>query len=245
MTRRRWIADRASGDRAWLMGANAAHLARVLRARVGQEFEISAAGRVRRGRVCSITDSEVEFELENELNMARAPSPANQPDTVLLLAIFKFDRLEWAIEKATELGVSAIVPVIARRTDPHLAKAAVKRVARWRRLAHEAAQQSRRAAAPEIASPVQLQEALGLAAGTRILLAESGAALTLRQALEQPSATDQRPSTALAIGPEGGWTEDELAAFARAGWTAASLGANILRAETAALAALAVLHSLR
>ena len=91
----------------------------------------------------------------------------------LLLAIFKFDRMEWAIEKCTELNVTTIVPIIARRTEKHLALAAEKRVERWRRIAREASQQSRRIAPPEIDDPMKFAEALKLNAGLRIVLAEN------------------------------------------------------------------------
>lgn len=229
MTRRRWIADQTLGDRAALTGDHAAHLARVLRARVGQEFDVAAEGRVRRGRILSITEQRVEFELGEDVGTTFAA------DISLLLAIFKFDRMEWAIEKATELGVATIQPVIARRTDAHLAHAAGKRAERWRRIAHEASQQSRRLSPPEIAEPLKLKDAL-TPAGTRILLAESTDETTLAQAVQDAGAGP----LVLAVGPEGGWTEDELAAFRAAGWTFASLGSTILRAETAAIAALAV-----
>jgi 16S rRNA (uracil1498-N3)-methyltransferase len=244
MTRHRWIADRALADRAYLAGKNAAHLARVLRARAGQEFEISIGDRVRLGRVTRVSDQEVEFELGEDLDTAR-----DATSTALLLAIFKFDRMEWAIEKATELGAGDIVPVIARRTDPHLARAAAKRVERWRRIAHEAAQQSRRVTPPEIVDPMKLKEVLDYPAALKILLAESGASLKLKELLARPATSNQLPdtsplsATALAVGPEGGWTGDELSAFASAGWQAASLGRNILRAETAAIAALAIVNA--
>ena len=230
MTRRRWIADEVHSDRAALTGENAAHLARVLRAKIGQEFDIAADGRVRRARVVSVSEARVEFELGEEV-AATSPLPVE-----LLLAVFKFDRMEWAIEKATELGVSRIVPVIAQRTEKHLAGSAGKRAQRWRRIAHEAAQQSRRVASPEIAEPVQLQDALAGAAG--IVLAESEEDTSLADAL----ARAPRP-VRIAVGPEGGWALDELALFRERGWQAASLGARILRAETAAIAALAVVAS--
>src|SRR6185369_2414621 len=140
---------------------------------------------------------------------------------------------EWAIEKATELGVAKIVPVIAQRTVKHLAAAAAKRAERWRRLAHEAAQQSRRVAAPELPEPAPLKAAL--AGGQGIVLAETEDDRSLKHAL----ATAPRP-VRLAVGPEGGWTDSELALFQQSGWSAASLGATILRAETAAIAALAI-----
>ncbi len=229
MTRRRWIADEGTGDRAALVGRHAEHLARVLRAQVGQEFDIAAGGRVRRGRITAITSQRVDFELGEEV-------PASGlPQAHLLLAVFRFDRFEWAIEKATELGVARITPVIARRTDAHLAAAARKRVERWRRIAREAAEQSRRALPPEVADPVKLASALEGEDGTRIVLAESEQGTTLRQALS--SATEP---VILAIGPEGGWTGDELKRFAEHAWVSASLGPTILRAETAAVAALAV-----
>src|SRR5579864_7373626 len=105
MTRRRWIADEVSDDRAALTGAHADHLTRVLRARVGQEFDIIANGVARRGRVATITEDRVEFNLAEEIPAAPAAN------LTLLLAIFKFDRMEWAIEKCTELGVAKMIPV--------------------------------------------------------------------------------------------------------------------------------------
>ena len=157
MTRRRWIADETSGNRAALVGAHADHLVRVLRVRTGQEFDIACGSEVRRGRVCAIEDGRVEFELGEEV----VPTVAGLALT-LALAVFKFDRMEWAIEKCTELGVERIVPVIAQRSDAHLAAAAGKRVERWQRIAREAAEQSRRDAPPQIASPVKVKEAVVL-----------------------------------------------------------------------------------
>jgi len=227
MTRRRWIADEVHHNQAALTGENAAHLARVLRAKVGQEFDISTGEVVRRGKIVAVSEQRVEFELGEDVGAA----PEMQIE--LLLAVFKFDRMEWAIEKATELGVAKILPVIAQRTEKHLAQSAAKRAERWRRLAHEAAQQSRRVASPEIGEPVHLADAL--AGGKGIFLAESEEEKSLKQAL----AAAPRP-VRLAIGPEGGWTSEERALFRERGWQAATLGATILRAETAAIAALAI-----
>ncbi len=229
MTRRRWIADEVSGDRAALVGAQAAHLARVLRARTGQEFDIAAHGRVRRGRILSVAPERVEFELGEEISVA---APA---DITLVLAVFKFDRMEWAVEKVTELGVARIVPLIAARTDSHLASAAIKRGERWRRIAREASQQARRSAVPEIAAPASLKEVLSLTTDRRIVLSESQEGLLLKYAL-----AGDKGSLALAIGPEGGWTGEEERALREAGWVAASLGPTILRAETAAIAAVSI-----
>jgi 16S rRNA (uracil1498-N3)-methyltransferase len=234
MTRRRFIADEVSGDRAALVGERADHLARVLRARVGQDFDIATRDTVRRGRIASVSNARVEFELGEEISRARLA------ETTLVLAVFKFDRMEWAIEKCTELGVARIVPVIARRTDAHLAAASAKRAERWRRIARQAAEQSRRTAPPEIAAPIKLALALDLAGALRIVLAESEEQTLLRDVVKPQTAED---GIVLAVGPEGGWTESELQSFQQSGWTSASLGSTILRAETAAMAATAVVAS--
>ena len=256
MTRRRWIADEFSGDRAALTGAHAAHLSRTLRARVSQQFEVTCGEQVRRATVSSVQDERVEFTLGEEV-AAREAVPIT-----LLLAVFKFDRMEWAIEKCTELNVTTIIPVIARRTEKHLALAADKRVERWRRIAREAAEQSRRIAPPEIADPVKLKEALAklhardipavIPSGDfspsrgicghpgcdlRIVLAETESEATLSEVLR---ARDNVTSLALAVGPEGGWTTEDLQLFKLSQWLAASLGDTILRAETAAIAAVAI-----
>ena len=233
MTRRRWIADEVSGNRAAITGDHAAHLARVLRARVEQEFDISAGNVVRRGRIVNVADDRVEFELGAEV------SPTTSANVTLLLAIFKFDRMEWAIEKCTELGVAEIIPLIARRTDSHLAAASAKRLERWRRIARQASEQSRRTAPLEISAPAKFHDALPRFGGLCIVLSESEDRLLLREILAAQSAT----AITLAVGPEGGWTEDELTSFQAAGWISASLGPTILRAETAAIAATAIVLS--
>jgi 16S rRNA (uracil1498-N3)-methyltransferase len=237
MTRRRWIADEVRGNRAILTGAHADHLLYVLRVRVGQEFDISTGTKVFRGTVVAVHDHEVEFDLDGEL-----PSLGSALNISLMLAIFKFDRMEWAIEKCTELGVSRIVPVISRRTDAHLAAASAKRVERWGRIARQASEQSRRAGPPDISAPTNLKNALMLPGSLHLVLAETENRLLLSDYLQQqhPQSTD----LVLAIGPEGGWTNDELQLFKQANWIPVSLGPNILRAETAAIAALAVVTSL-
>src|ERR1700682_810258 len=132
MTRRRWIADEVSGSRPALTGEHADHLIRILRARVGQEFDIATGPAVRLGRIAAIANQRVEFDLGEEV-----PAAVTAKIT-LVLAVFKFDRMEWAIEKCTELGVSRIVPIIARRTDGALAVASAKRAERWQRIARQA-----------------------------------------------------------------------------------------------------------
>jgi 16S rRNA (uracil1498-N3)-methyltransferase len=230
MTRRRWIADEISGDKAALLADHADHLVRVLRARIGQEFDIATGTTVRRGRITSLSNQRVEFELGGEI------SGAILPQITLLLSIFKFDAMEWAIEKCTELGVSQFVPVIARRTDVHLANASVKRSERWRRIALQASEQSRRPWPPEIAMPIKLSNALNATAGLRIVLAENEDRTMLRDVVER----DASSGIVLAIGPEGGWTDSELQLFQQSDWIPASLGQTTLRAETAAIAATAI-----
>lgn len=235
MTRRRWIADEFSAKHAALVGEHARHLIRVLRARVGQEFDIVAGAVVRRGRIATIAEDRVDFDLGEELS-----AQSSTPRVSLLLAIFKFDRMEWAIEKVTELGVTRIIPFIARRTDAHLASASAKRVDRWNRIGLQAAEQSRRATPPEITAPLKFGEAVNLPAALKIVLSESGTQTQLRDAIAQHEAEGE---VLLAIGPEGGWADDELQFFQQAGWISASLGPTVLRAETAAIAAIAITFS--
>jgi len=240
MTRRRWIADRWTDSTATLQGDQAQHLARVLRAQPGMEYDVVAGGFLWRARVDSVADNAVHFALLEELQTTTA-----LPLT-LGLSIFKFDRMEWAIEKAVELGSTRIVPLLAQRTEKHLALAALKRAERWRRIAREAAQQCRRADLPEVADPVKLAAWLASTAGAeensaRILLAETEEDHSLLQILERRNSELETPAEmALAIGPEGGWTDGELKQFMDAGWQSASLGPRILRVETAAIAALAI-----
>jgi 16S rRNA (uracil1498-N3)-methyltransferase len=226
VSRRRWIADEWSGERAAITGANARHLAQVLRAKVGQTFELAHGGEVRLGTIAEIDDGRVNFTLGEAIAVTRAAREVS-----VGLAVFKFDRFEWAVEKLTELGVTRITPVIAQRTDAHLVKAAQKRVERWRRIAHEASQQSRRSAEPVIEEPIALKKFA--VDDAKILLSENEKSVALADVLAAGPMT-------LAIGPEGGWTAEEERWFAEQGWQSASLGSTVLRAETAAIAAVAV-----
>lgn len=230
MTRRRWIADTWTERTASLKGEQAGHLARVLRAQPGQIFDVVANGFLHRAEIVTADEREVVFALHEELE-AESALPVH-----LLMAVFKFDHMEWGMEKATELGVARITPVIARRTEKHLAQAAAKRVERWRRIVREASQQSRRSDVPEVDDPVTLKVALGMVSAERkLLLAETEQENSLKAAL-----VGEVASVALAIGPEGGWAAEEIALFAESGWRSVTLGPRILRAETAAIAGLAV-----
>jgi 16S rRNA (uracil1498-N3)-methyltransferase len=240
VTRRRWIAEYWDEATATLVGAQAEHMARVLRAQPGMEADVVAGGRVFHAEVAAVSPAEVRFNL-----IAEVEADPALPVT-LVMAVYKFDRMEWALEKATELGVAAIAPVIARRTEKHLAQAAEKRAERWRRIVHEASQQSRRSDVPLIHAPCPLAERVrAVSDATRIVLAEQERTMTLRNAIEEAAqaAAGEMPALEIAIGPEGGWAPEEEALFDANGWRAVSLGPRILRAETAAIAALAVVAS--
>ncbi len=247
MTRRRWIADSWDQASASLKGEQAAHLIRVLRARTGMEFDVVAGDRVWRSAVASLEGDTVRFTLLAEVEADRALPVA------LLVSIFKFDRMEWILEKATELGVERFTPMIAERSEKHLAQAAQTRVERWRRIAREAAKQSRRSGVPVVDDPVPLRDAVRSerhGSRLRLLLSEQERLTTLRMAMEQAASTEttQEPAEgvwpelaiAVAVGPEGGWTAREEALLAAEGWQPVSLGPRILRAETAAITAIAV-----
>jgi 16S rRNA (uracil1498-N3)-methyltransferase len=241
MTRRRWIADTWDEATASLTGEQASHLIRVLRAQAGMEFDIVAGDRVWHAVIAGITGDAVRFNL-----LAEVESDPALPIT-LLLSIFKFDRMEWAIEKATELGVSRIIPIVARRSEKHLAHAAPNRTERWRKIAREAAKQSRRSDIPVIEDAIPLKTAARREGkAVRLLLAEQERTTTLRAALVEALevATDEFPEIRLATGPEGGWVAEEEALFDAEGWKPVSLGPRILRAETAAITAMAVAAAL-
>jgi 16S rRNA (uracil1498-N3)-methyltransferase len=240
MTRRRWIAEHWDEATATIEGAQAAHLARVLRAQPGTEAHVVAGGHVFHAEIAAVSPDEVRFNL-----LAEVKADPALPVT-LVMAVYKFDRMEWAIEKATELGVAAVAPVVAQRTEKHLAQAAEKRADRWRRIAHEAAQQSRRSDVPLVHPPAALEARVrASSSAVRIVLAEQERTTTLRRLVEEATEAggEEVPPLEIAIGPEGGWAPAEEALFDANGWRAATLGPRILRAETAAIAALAVVAS--
>jgi 16S rRNA (uracil1498-N3)-methyltransferase len=212
-------------------GEAAHHLGRVLRAQIGQRYELSDGQRVWLGEIASVGRDRVQFTLVEEL-------PVHQPtlDITLLLSVVKFDMFEWAIEKATELGVTTIVPLAAARTEKALLAAAPKRAERWKKILLESSQQSRRVRVP-LLSEMQEPESAFASSNDRVgvMLSERAEARPLRKVLEGQRTT----KVYLAIGPEGGWTDPEFEAALRGGFQEASLGRLILRTETAVIAALA------
>lgn len=233
MARRRFFVDSLRNGMAELRGEEARHLTRVLRVEPGQRFEISDNNAAYLAEIAEARGERVVFRVVEPIETVEPPVRIT-----LLAGIFKFDRFEWMVEKATELGVERIVPVETVRSEKGLFEASRKRVERWGRIARESSQQARRTLLPEIAPSVKLDEALGETATLRYFL-EEGQAPPLLTVL--PETREPRDSVAVLLGPEGGWTDAERERARTMGWTSASLSGHILRAETAAVAALAVL----
>jgi 16S rRNA (uracil1498-N3)-methyltransferase len=243
--RRRFFVDRFESNAAALRGDAAEHLGRVLRAEPGQLCELSDGQRVWLAKIERVAlskrgDNRIEFALVEPL-----PARESHLQIELLLSLVKFDRFEWCIEKATELGATIITPLAAARTDKPLVAAAPKRMARWEKIALESAQQSRRLRPPVINVPVSPEKPFARSTAMRkILLSERADAPSFRNVLQESSgvtSVGNASAVALAIGPEGGWTDHEFAAARAAGFVEASLGENILRTETAVLASMAIL----
>ena len=232
MARRRFFVDEVRRGEAELDGEDAEHLTRVLRAEIGQQYEICDGARLYLSEVVEARKRSVRFRVLEELPVVE---PAVRIS--LLMSLIKFERFEWVVEKATELGVETIVPVQAERSDKGLELAARKRVARWRKIARAAGQQSHRVRLPEISGPVGLTRALAFE-GRRIYLEEAPGCPLLLKAVPKPKAGE---AVAILVGPEGGWSDRERSQLVAASWEPVSLGPQILRAETAAIAAAAVL----
>jgi 16S rRNA (uracil1498-N3)-methyltransferase len=259
--RRRFFVDRFERQSASLRNEAAEHLGRVLRAEPGQLYELSDGQRVWLARVERVAiskrgPSRIDFVLVEPIQTAE---PAFR--TELLISIVKFDRFEWCVEKATELGADEIIPLAAARTDKALIAAAAKRSERWNRILVESAQQSRRLSPPILHAALPPDKAFAQSsASLKVFLSERREAKSLRKLLDQDSrsvaqallpvrfstVTDAKtratPTISLAVGPEGGWTEDEITSARAAGFLEASLGENILRTETAVIASLAVVQ---
>ena len=236
MARRRFFVPEIRRGAAELTGPDAEHLVRVLRAEVGQVYELSDNQNLYLAEIEVARKSVVAFRVLENL-----PPPPPSLHITLVAALFKFDAFELLIEKATELGVAAIQPFEAIRTERGLAQASLKRSARWEKIAVEASQQSRRLHLPSIEPSVRFVNAIQTAADVRLLLDENPQVLPLLQVL--PAARSLADRAALLLGPEGGWTEGERQQAIEAGWTPCSLAQTVLRAETAGIAALAVIQA--
>jgi 16S rRNA (uracil1498-N3)-methyltransferase len=236
MARRRFFVDEVRNQQAQLVGDDAHHLTRVLRVERGQVYEISDNRDVYLATVTEAHKGRVVFSV-NE----RVPAKPRPVHITLFVALIKFDRMEWIFEKGAELGAERFVPVIAQRTEKGLDRAAQKRIERWRRILVESSQQARRDAVPEIGEPMRFADAIATAADVRLFADEAPEAAAMLNAL--PESPCFGAHAAAFVGPEGGWTEPERAAAVGAGWTPVSLGDQILRAETAALAMTALLQA--
>ena len=236
MARRRFFVPEVRRGFAEMAGADAEHLVRVLRVEPGQVFEVSDNRSIYLAEIESARKSSVNFRIIEQL-----PFPAPSVHVTLVAALIKFERFEWLIEKATELGVSVIQPLEAIRSERGLAQASRKRSARWERIAREASEQSRRAHLPEIAPVLGFHKALESAARVRLLLDENPEAPPILHIL--PHRRSPQDRVALLLGPEGGWTDEERQAALVSSWHACSLGGTILRAETAAVSALAIVQA--
>ncbi len=235
--RRRFFVNEFENGSAVMRGEAAHHLSRVLRAERGQLYELSDGQSVWLARIDEVGRDAVEFAI-----LERVSVPVTFLRISLLLAIVKFDRFEWALEKAAELGVDEVVPLAADRSEKGLIAASAKRAERWKKILVESAQQSRRLSVPvlhDAAKPFDVFSSTK--AHARLLLSERVGATPMRELLEPASKSVQvgeMLNLAIAIGPEGGWTDAEFASALRAGFSEAALGVNILRTETAVCAAL-------
>jgi 16S rRNA (uracil1498-N3)-methyltransferase len=233
MARRRFFVDEIHNHHAELTGDDARHLSQVLRVEVGQKYELSDNSHIYLAEVETARKERVVFRTLEKL-------PVDEPTVrvSLYVTLIKFERFEWILEKATELGVESITPVETVRSERGLEKAAPKRLTRWRRIVLESSQQSRRLRLPEVVEPIAFRQALKAEADRRLFLDEE------RTGTGISSVVGHYASYALMIGPEGGWTDAEREQASSAGWTTISLGPQILRTETAAISALAVINAL-
>jgi 16S rRNA (uracil1498-N3)-methyltransferase len=216
------------------------HLRGSLRVRIGERIWV---GDEHRSRYLIEVDHVDRHLLQGRvLERCTGPLPS-APCIWLAQALLKGDRMEWVIQKATELGAAGIVPLVTAHTIVRLLpEQAASRRERWQRIAREAAQQSERWDIPTVALPLCASQFFADAklATQKFILQERGAATSLR-AVALPSSPLE--TIALAVGPEGGWRDEELAQARAGGFLPVTLGDRILRAETATIAALAVIQS--
>ncbi|HEU4834594.1 MAG TPA: 16S rRNA (uracil(1498)-N(3))-methyltransferase [Pyrinomonadaceae bacterium] len=229
MTRRRFHAPPTAFTQTTvtLTADEARHLRDVLRLKPGDEvYVFDGRGREFRCMVSNTKRDSAELHIEAEVEPAK---PESQLQLNLCVALLKGEKFDLVVQKATELGVTTLTPLITRYADIHLRDAAdaTKRVARWQRIALEAAKQSGRAFVPEISLPVTFETALEIE-GTGVMFSERGG-----EALK--SLTPSNPVTAL-VGSEGGWADEEIDAARARNFHIVTLGGRVLRAETAAIA---------
>jgi 16S rRNA (uracil1498-N3)-methyltransferase len=234
MTRRRFFAPPSAFNftkkLVMLTADEARHLREVLRLKPGDEVSVfDGEGKEFRAQVVQARREFAELELGEEIATARPESPLQ---LTLAVALLKGEKFDLVVQKATELGVIKIVPLITRYADIKLRDEidAAKRVARWQRIALEASKQSGRAVVPKVENPKQFESVLQ---NPCLLFSEREGGHGLKQI--------ENPITAI-IGSEGGWSDEELDQARAAGAQLVTLGGRILRAETAAITAAALLQ---
>ncbi len=247
MTRRRFYAPTTAFDKnqnaVTLIADEARHLREVLRLKTGDEvFVFDGAGKEFHCRIADSRRDTAQLEVLAEVSPAKPESPLQ---LTLALALLKGEKFDLVVQKATELGVARIVPVITKHADIRLRDEsdATKRLTRWQRIAMEAAKQSGRAVVPEIAKLIavaSLIESTNKAEPCNCLMFSERDGQSLLQTKES-LASDSKQMTAL-VGSEGGWSDEEIATAQAAGWAVVTLGGRTLRAETAAIAVVALLQ---
>ena len=207
------------------------HLVRVLRVETGDRLSVfNGDGNNYQGAIVSATKHQVSVLIDS-IEPANTESSLN---TCLALAVSKGDRFEWAIKKATELGVTSIVPILSQRVDVRLSPERwQKKQEHWQQIVISACEQSGRAVVPEVEEPTTLSYWLSHV--------EADLKLVLDPEATPNASHDQPASIALLIGPEGGLAPPELTLASENGFTAIRLGPRVLRTETAPLVALSVL----
>jgi len=246
MTRRRFYAPPEAfapeGGSVSLSADETRHLRDVLRLRAGDEaYVFDGAGREFACVVAETGGRGAAAVLEVR-GAAEPPAPESPLRLTLAVALLKFEKFDLVVQKAVELGVRSIEPLLTKRSDVRLrdARDAEARVGRWRRLALEAAKQSGRALVPTVAEPRAFGPFMSSEAPEdflRIMFAERGG-----QGLGGLAAG--AAGAAALVGPEGGWEEEELEMARAHGWQLVTLGGRVLRAETAAVTACALLQHL-
>ncbi len=248
MSSSRFHVPNASGreSTATLTGDEAKHCAQVLRKQIGDQIIIfDGFGHEATAEITAITAQRVDLKI-----LERRTTPAPAVSISLIQSIPKGANMEWIIEKAVELGVNAIYPVLTERTVVRLdAKEAEKKQEKWQRVALEACKQCGQNWLPQIHAPAPFSSVLDTmpAQDLKIIAALQPDSKPLKSVLAEPRTKNEEPRTvSLAIGPEGDFTPAEYAAARVHGFLPVTLGPLVLRVETATLFALSVLnHELR
>jgi len=215
------------------------HLSKSLRTRVGDPLILNdERGRRYHTTILQIT----KHVIHSKILCIQEPTPSSTPSITLAQALLKGEKMSWVIQKATELGIQNFVPLITERVIPRVSpKNSASHQERWERIALEASQQSERRNVPMIL-PIQMFEEFLQREdeGATIMLAERQENISLSKI---PLPSDIQGGITVVVGPEGGWTKEELQTAQSRGYSFATLGQGILRAETASLASLAILQS--